>query len=90
MKSFDEFLAQQQAAAAPDPRLPIGFLNYPGRVEARAASHGGDHTTPMGPNHMGEWMWPLPEHTSYDPETDTTRIGFSLIPHPELQTGAPS
>lgn len=64
-----------------DTRKPIGLLNYQGRVSI-------DPLKACGPNYMGEQMWALPDHTSYDEPTDRTRIGFSLIPPPELRLAA--
>lgn len=56
-------------------RQPIGFANYPGQCSV-------DFTRAMGPNYMGELMWPV--SASYDPELNQTRVGFSLIPPAEV------
>ncbi len=56
-------------------RQPIGFANYPGKCSV-------DFTRAMGPNYMGELMWPVT--AEYDAETNTTRVGFSLIPPSEV------
>lgn len=50
---------------------PIGFATYPGDA-TRILSEG-----PKGPNYMGEVMFPVT--AEYDSETDTTRVGFSLV-----------
>jgi len=38
----------------------------------------------MGPNYMGELMWPLEQFSEYDEETDKTTLRFSLQPLPRL------
>lgn len=51
-------------------RKPVaGHLNYRGRLGVPYPG------IPMGPNTMGEWLWPV--HWEYDPVTDRTRIGFA-------------
>jgi hypothetical protein len=63
-------------------RLPTGWANYPGDVR-----HILDDPEPKGPNYMGELMFPVT--ADYDPETDTTRVGFSLMaPSPAPYEGA--
>lgn len=51
-------------------RQPIGFANYPGKCSV-------DFMRAMGPNYMGELMWPVT--AQYLPDQDVTRVGFSLI-----------
>ncbi len=58
-------------------RRPIGFLNYRRDVTV-AIGRMVDTGQPMGPNYMGELMWPVT--AEYDAETNMTRVGFSLIP----------
>jgi hypothetical protein len=62
-------------------RLASSHLNYPGdctrSIEARIES-----MVPMGPNYLGELMWPV--FAEYDAETKTTRVGFTLAPPPAL------
>lgn len=58
------------------PRSPIGFANYPGDVVEAIALDAIDGR-PFGPNYMGERMWPVT--ADYDPTTDKTRVGFSLM-----------
>lgn len=57
-------------------RLASGFMTYPGNcvagIEARIAT-----SEPMGPNYLGEPMWPV--DAVYDSKTDTTSVGFSLV-----------
>lgn len=50
---------------------PVDFANYKGDV--RGILKEGR----KGPNTLGEWLWPV--SADYDPETDTTRVGFSLM-----------
>ena len=52
-------------------RQPTGWATYP---------HDHRHIVvfgPKGPTLMGEMWWPVT--ANYDAETDTTRVGFSLI-----------
>lgn len=56
----------------PVERKPIGHMTYPGDATGILTEGA------KGPNHMGESMWPVT--AVHDPETDTTRVGFSLIP----------
>jgi hypothetical protein len=58
-------------------REPVQWLNYRGRVSIEPGS-------PMGPNLMGEYLWPVV--AEYDPETDTTRVGLSFIAPPTEAT----
>jgi hypothetical protein len=51
-------------------REPVQWLNYSGRVEI-------DPATPMGPNTIGEWLWPVV--VEYDAETDRSRVGLSYV-----------
>lgn len=63
-------------------RLPIGHITYP-----NDHTHLAGREEPMGPNYMGEHMWPVT--ADYDPETNRTRVGFSLIqpdPTPDERT----
>ena len=56
-------------------RTAVRFASYRGRVEI-------DPTCPMGPNTLGEALWPV--EATYDAESDRTRVGFSfLAPKPE-------
>jgi len=57
-------------------RHPTGYATYP-----NDHTHLAGRVEPMGPNAMGELMWPVT--ADYDPETNKTRVGFSLIPHPD-------
>lgn len=41
-----------------------------------------DSLIPMGPNYMGEPMWPV--SAEYDPASQKTRVGFTLVPPPEF------
>lgn len=57
-------------------RAASGYMTYPNdcaegiaaRIESRV---------PMGPNYIGEPMWPV--SAEYDAGSNTTRVGFSLI-----------
>jgi hypothetical protein len=60
-------------------RRPIGFANYPGDH-----THLAGRDEPMGPNYMGELMWPVTAER--DPKTDRTKVGFSLIPAQDYDT----
>lgn len=51
-------------------RRPVRWLNYPGDRTAI------DHDTPLGPNLLGELLWPV--EATYD-VTDRTRVGLSYI-----------
>lgn len=63
---------QQPQAKRAAARPPVRWLNYPGdRTRI-------DHGTPLGPNTLGEWLWPV--EAAYDPVTDRTRVGLSYIP----------
>jgi hypothetical protein len=59
-----------------DTRKPTGHANYPGNVTA-AIARDIESGRPFGPSYMGEQMWPVT--ATYDPETDRTRVGFSLV-----------
>lgn len=61
---------------APDARRSIGHLTYAGDVTAGIANDL-DSARAFGPNYMGELMWPV--DAAYDADTDTTRVGFSLL-----------
>jgi hypothetical protein len=63
-----------------DGRTATGYMNYRGDVLAGITADI-DSGRPMGPNHMGELMWPV--SAVYDAETDRTRVGFSLVPPPQ-------
>lgn len=52
-------------------RLPIGHANYSG--DCRSILSDGA----KGPNYMGELMYPVT--AEYDAESNTTRVGFSLL-----------
>ena len=61
---------------AGDTRQAIGWATYRGAAYAgicRDITEG----RPMGPNYMGELMWPV--EAVYEPDSDTTRVGFSLM-----------
>lgn len=66
---------------APVTRAAIGYMNYSGdqrhAIEEQIASG-----VPMGPNYLGEHMWPV--DVVYDAETDVSHVGFSLIPPPAV------
>lgn len=64
---------------AGDDRQPIGWLSYSGRAHASVIEYL-DSGRPMGPNYMGELMWPV--EVRYDEERDVTRVGFSLLAPP--------
>lgn len=56
------------------------------RKPVRWATYRGDCTGilsegPKGPNTMGELLWPV--SATYDPESRTTRVGFSYVAAPE-------
>jgi hypothetical protein len=53
-------------------RQPTGWATYPGDHR-----HLAGRAEPMGPNYMGEPMWPVT--ADYDAETNRTRVGFSLV-----------
>lgn len=59
-----------------DERQPTGWATYSGGAH-EALIRDLDSGQPMGPNYMGELMWPV--EVVYDPETDSTRVGFSLL-----------
>lgn len=51
-------------------REPVaGWANYRGRLNVPYPG------IPMGPNTLGEWLWPV--RWQYDDEADRTRIGFA-------------
>jgi hypothetical protein len=63
------------------------------RTPSRGAAHyAGNHVKhfkkviesghPMGPNAMGEYMWPV--EAEYLAEKQTTRVRFTLFPHPSV------
>ena len=58
-------------------RRPVTWLNYPGDVTGGVVELI-DHRVPMGPDTIGEWLWPV--SASYDVATDRTRVGFSYLP----------
>lgn len=58
-------------------RRPVTWLNYPGDVTAAVAELI-DNRVPMGPNTIGEWLWPV--SASFDVTADRTRVGFSYLP----------
>jgi len=57
----------------PDDRRPTGWANYSGNVVPFVAAR---HLEPMGPNYMGELMWPV--EAVFDRGSGRTRVGFSL------------
>jgi hypothetical protein len=57
------------------PREPVRWLNYRGQVSV-------DFTEPLGPNTMGEYLWPVAAH--FDPATGCTRVGLSFIAPPAV------
>jgi len=59
-----------------DQRRPIGHCNY-GRDVTVAIGRLIDSGQPMGPNYMGELMWPVV--AMYDPTLGSTRVGFTLV-----------
>jgi hypothetical protein len=59
-----------------DERTATGWANYPGDVLAGITADI-DSGKPMGPNYMGESMWPV--EANYDEATNVTRVGFSLL-----------
>lgn len=63
-----------------DTRRPIGHANYQRDVTADIQRHITEGTA-LGPNHMGEYMWPVT--AVFDPATGVTRVGFTLIPAPD-------
>lgn len=58
-------------------RAASGFMTYPNDCTASIAADFIELGRPMGPNYMGEAMWPV--SAEYDAESNTTRVGFSLI-----------
>lgn len=68
------------AAPDVDTRRPIGHANYHRDVTNDIARHITEGTA-MGPNDLGEYMWPV--EAICDPDTGVTRVGFTLIPPPE-------
>lgn len=58
-------------------RLVVTWANYPGDVTA-AVVELIDRAVPMGPNTIGEWLWPV--SASFDPARQRTRVGFSYLP----------
>lgn len=60
-------------------RAAIGYMNYRGDCTAGIAEQI-ESGAPMGPNYLGEHMWPV--DVVYNPDTDTTHVGFTLIPPP--------
>lgn len=54
-----------------DTRQPTGWATYNG--DTRGILTEG----PKGPNTLGEALWPVT--ADYDPKTDKTRVGFSLV-----------
>ena len=57
-------------------RRPTGWANYSGDCRSIL------NAPRKGPNYMGEWMYPVT--AEYDAQSNTTRVGFSLIPPPEV------
>lgn len=57
-------------------RQATTWANYPGDVTAAVAELI-DNETPMGPNTIGEWLWPV--SASFDPALKRTRVGFSYL-----------
>jgi hypothetical protein len=65
-----------------DERQPTGWATYSGKAYPALCRHLTEGH-PMGPNYMGELMWPV--QVVYDPDEDTTRAGFSLMPPTDEQ-----
>lgn len=64
-----------------DTREPIGHANNNGDVRNTF-----DFETFLGhkgPNYMGEVMFPVT--AEYDPETNKTKVGFSLLPPVQME-----
>lgn len=59
--------------AAPD-REPSRFATYPGKAEPVGEV--------LGPNEFGEWLVAL--EADYDPEANTTRVGFGFARTPDV------
>lgn len=57
-----------------DDRQPSGWLNYARPVKP-------DPFTPLGPNTLGEYFWPVVA----EPRGDGSRVGLSLIPPPGME-----
>jgi hypothetical protein len=57
------------------------YLNYKGKIDLRTIQLEG----PKGPNTVREMQWPV--SVEYDEESDTSRVGFTLIPPPNFKTG---
>lgn len=57
-----------------DDRKAVENLNYNGELKDI------DPRRPLGPNTLGEWLWPV--ETEYDPQTNRTRLGLSFIAPP--------
>ena len=64
-----------------DDRAAIGHLTYNGDV--RDTFDMQTYLGAKGPNYMGEAMFPV--SVEYDPETNKTRVGYSLIPPVPLE-----
>lgn len=54
-------------------RSAVRWLNYTGRVEV-------DMGKPMGPNALGELLYPVT--VEYDADSNATRVGFSFVAPP--------
>lgn len=51
-------------------RPAVAWCTYPGTIKI-------DRTKPMGPNTLGEALWPV--EATYDAEENETRVGFSYV-----------
>jgi hypothetical protein len=62
-----------------DNRVPVKWLNYPGRTSNILTE--GIEQDGKGPTDSGERLYPV--QVEYDPDTDTSRVGFSYVRTPE-------
>lgn len=75
--TLDDELIERLTTADDIIRRPATtWANYPGDVTAAVAELI-DNETPMGPNTIGEWLWPV--SASFDPALKRTRVGFSYL-----------
>lgn len=78
-------MTTSKSVSSPDveKRRPTRFINYAGDVVA-----GFNSLEPMGPNTIGEFMWPVT--SEYDADADQTRVGLSYIAPGHAPTEIPS
>lgn len=57
-------------------RAATTWVNYPGDVTGAVVDLL-DRSVPMGPNTIGEWLWPV--SAAFDAGLKRTRVGFSYI-----------